>query len=769
MNPRPERLAAVFRFLLARRFWIVAFYALLLPPSVYFATRLRQDNALERLVVEHDPDVAHYRDFRKVFGSGEYAVLLAEAPDPFSTDVLRVVDRLEKDLARIPGVETSSALSAFRRARGGFEPTEARAAEFREFAGGTEIFRRQGLVGGDFLAIPVVFTAPDAEARRGALAAVNRVTTALEADPFPLSALRKVGQPYVNAQLDEGTRLASLKYFPLFAAFVIVLNVVLYRSFRALAAFLVTLGVAMALTVGYVGLTGGVITLVSPLVPMTVLITCSATLVYIHSRYVEHVDDLPVEEHHVAALVNKFAACTASIFAAAVGFAALAVSKIRPIREMGIWVAVGLLITWVVVFTLFPALQRILRTPTQKERRIAAPWFIHFTRGLPVFCWRYRWIFVPLSLLLCAAGAVALFGVPGLLSPMKLETHALEYIDRKTDLYRDTKRLEQVVKGLSMTEVWIQGEVASLVDPAVLVGLEAFERSLSAEPGVGAAVGPATVLRLMRYVTGRGDAFPTDAAELESMAADVEQLLPTEPLLQRFVDRGLLSQTHVTVLSSTVDYDGFSRLEARLRGKWAEASSAHPALRPFQVRIVGLAPLQAKIAHHLVPTLAESFALTVVVLLVAFFIVFRNVPALVLAMIPSLFAILVMFGVMRLAGMSLNVATILIASTVLGASVNDQIHFFYHYLERRRGGTVGDGLRHTLFVAGRAIFFATLLNAGGFLAFALADLPPMRQFGILSALAFLLSMVADFTALPAAIWLVERRRPTQADLDAEPS
>ena len=36
--------------------------------------------------------------------------------------------------------------------------------------------------------------------------------------------------------------------------------------------------------------------------------------------------------------------------------------------------------------------------------------------------------------------------------------------------------------------------------------------------------------------------------------------------------------------------------------------------------------------------------------------------------------------------MSLNVATILIASTVLGTSENDQIHFFYHYQEKHRTG-----------------------------------------------------------------------------------
>jgi len=130
-----------------------------------------------------------------------------------------------------------------------------------------------------------------------------------------------------------------------------------------------------------------------------------------------------------------------------------------------------------------------------------------------------------------------------------------------------------------------------------------------------------------------------------------------------------------------------------------------------------------------------------------------------MAMIPSLFAILVMFLVMRLTGIPLNVATILIASTVLGASENDQIHFFYHFQERRGSGTTEQALAHALRIAGRAIVFATLINSGGFLALALSRLPPMRQFGIVASSAFVLSMLASFAALPAALWIFYRAVP----------
>ena len=43
--------------------------------------------------------------------------------------------------------------------------------------------------------------------------------------------------------------------------------------------------------------------------------------------------------HHARVLANKFLPSTASIFATAVGFAALSVSNIRPVREMGLWTA----------------------------------------------------------------------------------------------------------------------------------------------------------------------------------------------------------------------------------------------------------------------------------------------------------------------------------------------------------------------------------------------------------------------------------------------
>jgi len=752
------RLGRIFSAVVARRWLVVAFYAALLVPSAWLALSVGQDNSIDRLIVATDPDYIATREFEKVFGGGEFALLLAEADDPLAPGVVERVDRIERRLMTLPHVSVNSVLSVYRKARAGFEPGAEQIAALRSFATGTELFRRQGLLGDHYLAIGLILDVHTTEQRQAVLQQIDAAVADVDSNPGPIRALTRLGQPYVNLYLDQ-TQRGAWRYFVLFTAFVIVLNVALYRSKRTLLAFLITLAMCLAVSVGYIGLVGGMLTIVSPMVPMTILVTATATLVYIQSRFVECPAGTPPAQHQIFALENKFVACTASIFATAVGFAALMVSDIRPIRQMGEWVAVGLAMTWVIVFTLFPALQSILKTPTQRERPMSAQWFLGFAAWLPRLTYRLRWPFVTASLALCAIGAVALFGIPGVVSPMRILTDPVSYMSPSSPLYLDIRRLQPSIPGLSISQIWLRGELGSMSEPEVLSGINAFQQSLEADPEVGSVVGPTTILRLIRYLSGNGDAWPADPGALDQMAADLEGMVGADPMLARFVQPHSLAQSQVTVVTRTAEHEGFVHLDETARRLWQQTVQSHPALAGVQMSIVGLAPLHAKMAQNLVPTLVESFALTVVVIFTAFLFVFRSGSARLMAMIPSLFAILVMFLVMRLAGMTLNIATILIASTVLGTSENDQIHFFYHFLERRRDGTVEESLQHTLLIAGRAIFFATLINAGGFLAFAAAELPPVREFGLLSALAFVLSMIADFTALPAALWILLREKP----------
>jgi predicted RND superfamily exporter protein len=195
---------------------------------------------------------------------------------------------------------------------------------------------------------------------------------------------------------------------------------------------------------------------------------------------------------------------------------------------------------------------------------------------------------------------------------------------------------------------------------------------------------------------------------------------------------------------------------------WDEAQASDPNFKSVHGQMAGNGVLSAIITERLLPTLTQSFAITASVIFLAFLVVFRSPSARLMTMIPSFFAILSVFIVMRVAGIPLNIATILIGSTVLGATENDQVHFFYHLQEGRASGSTSGALKHAMLTAGRPILFATLINTSGFLALTLSDLPPMRQFGVVSASAFVLALIADFTALPGALWILSRETRRKA-------
>jgi predicted RND superfamily exporter protein len=739
------------------RRWIAGAFLLLTVAGAYGALRIPNDLAIEHLMVPGDPVAGATRDFERLFPSGTQALLVLESPDPLRPAALGAADALENALAQIPGVEPHSLLTVYRLAIPGAPAGTLPPDRLRSFATGTALFRRAGLVGERYLGIALELRVSAPAERDRVLAAIDARLRPLEAVGSPFTAVRRVGSPWLDAWLERETGLATERFMPLFGAFLVTLVFVIYRSWRALAAVVLTLAAVVAIAMGLARLLGFSHTVVSALVPLTVMVTTTATLVYIHSRYLDASAAPTALEHHARALADKVLPCAASILATAVGFAALAVSEIRPVREMGLWTACGLLVTLIASFTLFPALQSLLHVPPRAAHRPAGARFEKFAAVLVPWTRRYRWALVGSALVLMLGGAAALFGIPGRLAPLPLETDALSYLNAGERVAQDTRRF-RALSGLDVVELWLETAPGHALDAEFLRAAESLSDRLERDPRITAVDGPTSVLRWARYVQTGSEQLPTAPAAWPKLAADLEQILLTEPGARGYVDLTSLASIRLSVRGRAELFGSAGAMRAFVERTLDGLRAREPALRAVRAKVVGKGVLAAQISEHLVPTLIESFGITASVIFVAFLFVFRSPAGRLMAMIPSLFAILSVFLVMRATGIPLNIATILLGSTVLGATENDQIHFFYHLQQGRSRGATAAALHHALTVAGRPILFATLINASGFLALALSDLPPMRQFGIVTATAFVLALLADFTALPGALWILSRAR-----------
>jgi len=733
----------------------VAAFVIFTAAGIYGTTRIPNDPAIDRLVVTGDPVAQATIEFDRVFPEGEQALIMLEGADPLSPEALRTANQLERKLADIPGVKPHTLLDFFRRTDTKAEITPTEAERLRPFATGTPLFRRAGLLGEHYLGIGLELRTTSPEDRNRALAAIDALVMPLEKPGGPFTVVRRVGSPWLNAWLEHQTGVATKKFMPLFGIFLVALVFIVYRSMRALGAIILTLGSVVAIAVGLAAIFGWSNTVVSTLVPLTVMVTTTATLVYIHSRFMEP-DDSPTSlEHHARALANKFLPSTASMFATAVGFAALAVSEIRPVREMGLWTAAGLIVAWVGCFTLFPALQSLLRTPLRSEGVRVGRRYGRFVDVLVPATRTYRWPLIIAAVALMACGAAALFGIPGKLAPLELETDALTYVDPNVRVAQDTRRFQES-NGLDVVDVWIKTPPGQALDPEFLRAVERLTQQLESDSRITAVDGPTSVLRWARYVESGNDKLPTDASAWQKLAEDLEQIMLTQPSAREYVDITNLASVRISIRGRAELFGRTGAMRKFVEQAWNEAKAKEPALRSAQGLLVGKGVLSTEITERLLPTLTESFALTASIIFCAFLVVFRSPTARLMTMIPSLFAILSVFLVMRLTGIPLNIATILIGSTVLGATENDQIHFFYHFQESRPTNPTGVALKHAMLIAGRPILFATLINASGFLALSFSDLPPMRQFGIVTSSAFILALLADFTALPGALWILSR-------------
>ncbi len=758
--PASPKVVRIFIRVLSARGWIAAAFLVLAAAGIYGALRVPDDPAIERLIIADDPVVRATAQFDRIFPEGQQALIMLEAPDPLSAAALGAADRLEHELAKIPHVEAHSLLDLYRRTGTAGEITPAEAERVRAFATGTPLFRRAGLLGEQYFGIALELRVKSPAERNRTLSAIDALVLPLEDSGGPITKVRRVGSPWLDAWLERQTGAATVRFMPLFGVFLMTLVFIIYRSWRALAAIILTLGTLVAIAMGLAYLFGWSHTVISTLVPLTVMVTTTATLVYIHSRYIEPDDSPTPLEHHARAIANKFLPCTASMFATAVGFGALAISDIRPVREMGLWTACGLIVAWIGCFTLFPALQSLLRTPMRMEKGPAGKWFPRFVDALVPATRRFRWLLVGGALLMMLCGAAALFGVPGAIAPLALEMDVLTYVNPSERVAQDTRHFEES-NALDMVELWLQTPPGHALDPEFLRAVEQLTLRLESDPRITAVDGPTSVLRWARYVQTGSDRLPTAAADWPKLAADLEQILLTEPGAREYVDVTDLANVRLSIRGRARLFGRIGAMRAFVEQAWATAhagvsGAGLPALRAIRGSVVGKGVLGVEITQRLLPTLTQSFALTASVIFLAFLLVFRSPSARLMTMIPSLFAILSVFLVMRLVGIPLNIATILIGSTVLGATENDQIHFFYHYQEGQSAGTTAGAMQHALLVAGRPILFATLINASGFLALAMSDLPPMREFGIVASSAFVLALLADFTALPAALWILSR-------------
>jgi uncharacterized protein len=177
----------------------------------------------------------------------------------------------------------------------------------------------------------------------------------------------------------------------------------------------------------------------------------------------------------------------------------------------------------------------------------------------------------------------------------------------------------------------------------------------------------------------------------------------------------------------------------------------------IKATVTGSGKLFAILDHYLVTSQIGSFSTAFIAVFCVIFLVFRSWRFGLLAIVPNLFPVLAVFGVMGWLDISLNVATVMLASVALGVVDDDTIHFVSRYRrETARGVTTDEAITLATAHEGRAALTTAIINSCAFAVLALSEYRPSAWFGGLLALTMIVAFLAEIFVLPATIKLVPR-------------
>jgi len=196
----------------------------------------------------------------------------------------------------------------------------------------------------------------------------------------------------------------------------------------------------------------------------------------------------------------------------------------------------------------------------------------------------------------------------------------------------------------------------------------------------------------------------------------------------------------------------------------------------------GLVPLVYRTQHALMENLFESLVMAFGLIAIVMMVVLKSPGSGLLSMVPNMFPVVVVFGMMGWLGVLVDIGTMMTASVALGVAVDDTIHYLTWFRDGLNQGW--DRKRSALWAYERcatAMTQTTLIGGLGLSVFAFSSFTPTQRFGVLMLTILAVALVGDLVFLPAlltgpfgGLFRAARRRkgtpdaPPEAQLPEEP-
>ncbi len=708
------------------------------------------DNALTVWFLESDPNLLSYQRFQQTFGNDEVLLIHVVADDALAAPVLDRVAQATEVIEAVDGVNRVHSVLSVRDAwkQDGaltFGPALARPppAGARERLLGNPLFVDR-LISADgtqlMLWVEMVATA-DFDARRDSIvAAVAEAADGV----FDQPALGGIGVIY------SGLNVITQHDFGLFVGlgYLLIFGVMgwLYRSWRLVFAAMGVVAVGTSAALGIYGWLGHQLNMVTVVLPTLIIVLGLADVVHFPASYVQVRREHPGLDRSVAvarALGRVFMPCLLTTVTTMAGFLALASSPMAVIRHLGIFSAIGVaaallasLVLMAIALHSLPAGWRL--TEHRRSRAL-----LDGIRGLLV---RHpRRMTAAMAAIALLAGAAAL--------RVEADTYTLGYLPDDHRVVLDHASMEASWGPYSVLDFLVHpAEGRSLEDHELLAAQERFLTRATELPDVVSGTGLPNLYRRMASVLGVEVQGPLSRELVAQLSLLLEvQGLEWDREAEGFSDNVLAplrsedaSLGRLTLTGAMMSAKDVDALLQRLHGIADEELGALGSLRA-----AGYPPLYTRIVDYAMTSQIRGFFLALAIIFVLMLLWLRSPRLAAISLVPNIFPVLVMLGVMGALDIRLDIATATVAAIVVGVSIDDTVHFLLQWrLAELDGLSWEDSLARTFEHAGIPAVTTTLLLVVGYPVLMLAEVKTVVAFGLLTTVAAAAALLADLVLLP---------------------
>jgi predicted RND superfamily exporter protein len=629
-------------------------------------------------------------------------------------------------------------------------------------------------VRGAMAAVSVGLTEAAEEDRNAALAFIR---SSAEACGIPEPSLHMGGRTVASTALNQAVKNAGWnRAFPLWdlpqrspillsVLVTVVLSMVLLRSFRLTILVQVVSLLCAVACVALVPVTGGSMNMVLVVMPtLLVVITTSAAIHLCNYWKNSGIDDPAESVFHSASVA--WLPCFLASATTGIGLASLMVSTLVPVRDFGIYASVGCGISFLCALYVLPSLMLYWpRRPPKPEALDTTLW-----QNLGEILTGHH----QLVKFGCLAAAVVC--TSGLFY-FRTETKVVRYFADDSRLARDYYFLEENLSGIVSVDTIVRFDETvqrdiPFLDRARKVML--IQDSLRQHPEVSGTLSLASFLDLSQEDTSGMTRM--QRMKVKRRESDIEARVREKLAAGDDESRGLSSMLAVASAAGDLKADGDGLLNRKGDELWRitcqssvmsdydyavltkeldEITRRHlrDVKSPWTGHIVtGLIPIFLRTQQALLESLISSFGLAFVVIWIVMGIQLRSLTAAAVAMLPNIFPVAVMFGLLGWGGIRVDIGTMITASVALGIAVDGTLHMLtWFQILIQQGMTRRDAAVKSLEHCGPALWQSSAAIGLGMLALFPVELLLISRFGWIMAGMILAALIGDVIFLPALL------------------